>query len=45
MIASRNLERLSKSADQIKQQLKTEELHHMQCNIRQEDQVGVQVSH
>lgn len=42
MIASRKLDRLSESAKLLQSQItnKNAELEHMQCNIRQEDQVG-----
>jgi len=42
MIASRNQERLSKSAEIMKTQIRPEnvaQLEYIQCNIRKEDQV------
>ena len=41
MIASRKLDRLSASAEILRGQItnKSARLEHMQCNIRQEDQV------
>ena len=43
MIASRKIERLSESAKVLQAQLKPDsvaELDHMQCNIRNEEQVS-----
>lgn len=45
MIASRNLERLSNSAEEIRSQIsttnKSAQLDHMKCNIRKEEDVSV----